>query len=318
MKLSKRIKFELDETRMLILGAQILLGFQFRGVFSETFGELPAISRYLDAAALVLMILVVALLITPGPYHRIVAKGQDDERVERLTDIIAKSALLPFAVALGIDIYIILERIFRSSIAIAAGTAITALALCGWFGLPYASKGRGSAMEIDKDAGTTTDQSATPLTIRIEHMLTEARVVLPGAQALFGFQLSIVLTRSFAELSSAARAIHAASLCLVALAIILLMAPAAYHRIAFGGEESEALHKIGSLMLTAATVPLAAGLAGDVFVVIGKIAGSGEIGLLVGAGTLLLLIGLWHIFPLIARGRRPKRGLVTSGSPGKT
>ena len=57
-------------------------------------------------------------------------------------------------------------------------------------------------MEIDMDARTTTDKSPTPLTIRIEHMLTEARVVLPGAQALFGFQLSIVLTRSFAELSS--------------------------------------------------------------------------------------------------------------------
>jgi hypothetical protein len=70
-------------------------------------------------------------------------------------------------------------------------------------------------------------------------------------------------------------------------------------------------------MLTVATVPLAAGLAGDVYVVIGKIAGSGEIGLLVGAGTLLLLIGLWYIFPLIARGR-PKRGLVASGSPRDT
>jgi hypothetical protein len=30
MELSKKIKIGLDETRMLILGAQILLGFQFR------------------------------------------------------------------------------------------------------------------------------------------------------------------------------------------------------------------------------------------------------------------------------------------------
>jgi Family of unknown function (DUF6328) len=108
MKLSKKIG--LGETRMLILGAQILLGFQFRGVFSETFGELPAISRYLDATGLVLMILLVALLITPGPYHRIVAEGYDDQRVQRLTGIIACYALLPFAVALGIDVYITLER----------------------------------------------------------------------------------------------------------------------------------------------------------------------------------------------------------------
>jgi len=31
MELTKKIKIALDETRMLILGAQILLGFQFRG-----------------------------------------------------------------------------------------------------------------------------------------------------------------------------------------------------------------------------------------------------------------------------------------------
>jgi hypothetical protein len=67
---------------------------------------------------------------------------------------------------------------------------------------------------------------------------------------------------------------------------------AAYHRIVFAGEEREALHRIGILKLTAATVPFAAGLAGDVFVVIGKFVGSGEIGLLVSAGTLRALIHL--------------------------
>jgi hypothetical protein len=35
MKLSKKIKIGLDETRMLILGAEILLGFQFRSVFHD-------------------------------------------------------------------------------------------------------------------------------------------------------------------------------------------------------------------------------------------------------------------------------------------
>jgi hypothetical protein len=35
---------------------------------------------------------------------------------------------------------------------------------------------------------------------------------------------------------------------------------------------------MGSLMLTAATVPVAAGLAGDVFVVFGKMVGSEKLG----------------------------------------
>jgi hypothetical protein len=44
------------------------------------------------------------------------------------------------------------------------------------------------------------DRSVTetaPLHTRIEQMLTEARVILPGAQALLGFQLAIVLTDTF-------------------------------------------------------------------------------------------------------------------------
>src|SRR3984893_11803944 len=70
MELSKKVKVALDETRMLSLGTQILLGFQFRGVFGDGYDQLPADSRYLSGATLGLTICVVGLLITPGPYHR--------------------------------------------------------------------------------------------------------------------------------------------------------------------------------------------------------------------------------------------------------
>jgi hypothetical protein len=142
----------------------------------------------------------------------------------------------------------------------------------------------------------------TPLHQKIDHMLTEARVILPGAQAMLGFQLAIVLTRAFEQLPSELRFVHAASLGLVALAVILLMAPAAYHRIVFAGEDSPDMHRVGSMLVTAATVPLAAGIAGDVYVVIAKIAG-GEIGLASAVLAILLLFGLWYGLPLVARWR---------------
>jgi hypothetical protein len=56
------------------------------------------------------------------------------------------------------------------------------------------------------------ERSSTPLHAKMEEMLTEARVVLPGAQALFGFQLAIVLTQSFEQLPSVSKITHAASL----------------------------------------------------------------------------------------------------------
>jgi Family of unknown function (DUF6328) len=69
MKLPDKAKTALDETRILVLGAQILLGFQFRGVFSEGYDQLPAHSRYLNGLALALMVGAVGLLISPGHYH---------------------------------------------------------------------------------------------------------------------------------------------------------------------------------------------------------------------------------------------------------
>ena len=64
---------------------------------------------------------------------------------------------------------------------------------------------------------------------RIIQMLTEARVVFPGVQAVLGFQLPL---RSW-------KPVNAASLGLITLAAILLIAPAAYHRIAFAGQDTK-------------------------------------------------------------------------------
>jgi hypothetical protein len=81
MKLSQKIKLALEEIRILILGAQILLGFALRGVFADRFDALPAHARYLDGLGVGLLVCVVALLIAPGPYHRIVEQGQDSGRL---------------------------------------------------------------------------------------------------------------------------------------------------------------------------------------------------------------------------------------------
>jgi hypothetical protein len=310
MELSKKVKTALDETRMLILGAQILLGFQFRGVFSDGYEQLPSHALYLDGIALGLMICVIALLITPGPYHRIVEDGNDSGSFHRLVTIIAGIALLPFALALGFDLLIISERVFGELAGAAAGTAATAMAVAFWYGFPVLRTQYIGEQERAVSKSRTGEQSSTPLHAKIEQMLTEARVVLPGAQALFGFQLAIVLTQSFEQLPSASKISHAASLFLVALAIVLLMAPAAYHRIVYAGEDSQDMHRVGSVLVTAATVPLALGLVGDVYVVITKIVGSPTAGMIAGSLALVLLIGLWHVFPLVALSLRKRHRSV--------
>jgi hypothetical protein len=311
MELAKKVKIALDETRMLILGAQILLGFQLRGVFSDGYQQLPTHVRYLDGLALALMVCVVGLLITPGPYHRIVERGGDSEQLHRLVTVVADLALLPFALALGLDVVITAGRILGEAAGVAAGIVATAVAIGFWYGFPWLRKryaGRQERAMINRNNGKS---SETPLNTKIEQMLTEARVVLPGAQALFGFQLAIVLTQSFEQLPEASRVIHAVAIILVALAVVLLMAPAAYHRIVYAGEDTHDMYRVGSALVTLATFPLAFGLAADIYVVIAKIMGSPTTGSIAAVLSLGGLIGLWHVYPVTAARLRNRAGQIS-------
>jgi len=140
---------------------------------------------------------------------------------------------------------------------------------------------------------------------RIDQMLTEARMILPGAQALLGFQLAIVISQSFDRLAPAVKSIHGAALLLVALSIVLLMAPAAYHRMVYAGEDSESFLRIGGRFVTSSTIPLALGLAADVYVACTKIFGSDLAAAAAGLAVLALLTGLWHALPLALRRQKP-------------
>jgi hypothetical protein len=44
-EIERKLKTALDESRLLILGAQVLFGFQFQGAFQELFSELPRASQ---------------------------------------------------------------------------------------------------------------------------------------------------------------------------------------------------------------------------------------------------------------------------------
>src|SRR5690242_8996385 len=121
--LSGKVQNALDETRMLILGAQVLLGFQYRGIFEPGFQRLPAQTQELKVFALGLMLLAVALLLAPGAFHRIVANGQDSTSVTTFTGRIASLALLPFAFGIGIDLYVATSTTVEGPTAILIGVA---------------------------------------------------------------------------------------------------------------------------------------------------------------------------------------------------
>src|SRR2546423_11488093 len=70
-----------------------------------------------------------------------------------------------------------------------------------------------------------------PLSKAAEYLLDECRMVLPGIQALFGFQLIAVFNPAFQQkLSGSEQRLHLFAIALVAIAVALIMTPAALHR----------------------------------------------------------------------------------------
>ena len=189
-----------------MLGAQILLGFQFNGAFQTRFDALSPPAMIVDAIALLLMLSSVGLLIAPSAFHRIVDRGASTGRTLVVTSLCAAASLLPFAAALGIDLALALLRTVQNAVfSIAAGASFALMGVAAWYGLGWIMRNHQGAAERRQAELDRSVTETAPLHTRIEQMLTEARVILPGAQALLGFQLAIVLTDTFEKLPSLPR-----------------------------------------------------------------------------------------------------------------
>lgn len=303
MSLSKKVKVGLDETRILILGSQILLGFQFQGAFRPGFEGLPFHDRLVWVVALGFITLAVALLITPSVQHRMIEEGRDTKRLLGVIRRYAGLSLGPFALVLGADLFLAAEQVLGLWQGATVGIVVCLLAFLFWYGL-----GALKARTIgDKERAMTRrepEHEHTSLETKIEQMLTEARVILPGAQALLGFQLVITFSDAFEKLPFASKVVHLVALGLLALTVIWLMAPAAFHRIVYAGEDTPELHALGTRFLLAASVTLALGISADLGVVVGKVINSDQAGAAAAVASLCLLTGLWHVYPLVLRARR--------------
>jgi hypothetical protein len=297
MQLERQLKIALDESRLLILGAQVLFGFQFNGVFQEQFKELPAASRILVCAGLFLILIAVALLIAPSMQHRIVEKGQDSQRVLALATLCAGAALLPISLALSLDMFVTMERIFTSSTGAIAGVVFFSIAMTCWYLLEFIIKKRRPPMANHEPP------KPTPLETQVDQLLTEARIIIPGVQALLGFQLTVTLTQAFQELPMEAKIAHAVALCCIGLAVVLLMAPASLHRISFGGQDDPEFLTIASVFVVAAPLPLAFGIGLDSYVAAGRALQSEVAAIILASSAVLVLLGMWYAYPFWRRMR---------------
>jgi len=301
MDIESRLKTALDESRLLILGAQVLFGFQFESVFQELFADISPTGRYIHSVGLALMLTSISLLIAPSLFHQIIFAGESRPAAVRSATTLAGASLLPLTLALGISTFVTFDYAFNRASGIIFGLSLTAVALVLLYGL-------GFALRRKPENPMSETSNRTSLKSKLEQMLTEARVIIPGGQALLGFQLIAVLTKAFNELPATFKYIHCAGLCAVALSVVLLMTPAAIHRLAFHGEDDPDFFRIGSRLVVAASIPLAIGISAAVAVVFFKTTDDAKIAFAAGLAALFGLLGFWLVYPLSRQGYRTLEG----------
>lgn len=91
-------------------------------------------------------------------------------------------------------------------------------------------------------------------------LLTELRVVLPGAQVLLAFLFTVPFAARFGGISRSQRVGYFISLLFTATGTVLLMAPSIYHRLRWGRGGKSDVIRVGHWLFLVGTASLALGL----------------------------------------------------------
>ena len=296
MKLQDRVEDGLNELRIVLLGGQVFAAFAYNSCFQSGFSSLPPRALWAQAAAITIITATFGWLLWPPAFHQIADAGLLTRRIQHLTSRVLDWGLFPLAVAVALCTLPVAVSVgFKHTWWPVPATAIAALV--AWYA--------GAAVKHNRHHEPD-EKEAEALEQRIKLVLTECRVVLPGAQATLGFLFADVFVESFKQLPRSSQYTHVSSLVLVLIATILLMTPAAFHRLATEGEPTESVHTVASRALLAALVFLAPGMGAELFVVLRKLTSQFSLSMAIAAAFVLLSYSLWFGFSAIARQHQQK------------
>jgi uncharacterized membrane protein len=155
---------------------------------------------------------------------------------------------------------------------------------------------------LDPDSPGGVSLEATRLDREHQELFHELRAVIPGAQVLFAFLLTVAFTPVFSELGTDERAVYFATFILAGIALCLLLSPAAYHRIQFRRGDKDVMLRLANLEALVAMVLLSISLSGVVYL-IGSVVYTTELAIASAASLWLLTLIVWWIIPLTRRRR---------------
>jgi membrane-bound acyltransferase YfiQ involved in biofilm formation len=112
-----------------------------------------------------------------------------------------------------------------------------------------------------------TEEDQERLNRQMTELLNELRVAMPGVQVLFAFLLAVPFQQRFQEVNDFQRDVYFVTLLAAMAATAFLIAPSAYHRIAFGQHEKPNIILVGTVQFVCGLIALAIAMNGAVLLV---------------------------------------------------
>lgn len=123
--------------------------------------------------------------------------------------------------------------------------------------------------EIRRDLEREENAETTKQRLEREHgeMIQELRALIPGAEVQFGFLLAICFTSEFDNLSLVQSWVYYATLLFTGSALVLLMSPAAHHRLRFRAGDKDRIMRRGNRDAIAGSVLIGIAFTGVIYLV---------------------------------------------------
>jgi cation transport ATPase len=112
-----------------------------------------------------------------------------------------------------------------------------------------------------------TEEDQERLNRQMTELLNELRVAMPGVQVLFGFLLTVPFAQGFKDVNAFQRDVYFVTLLAAAVATAFLIAPSAYHRMAFQTGDKPRIIRVGSIQFICGLVALAIAMNGAILLV---------------------------------------------------
>lgn len=151
-----------------------------------------------------------------------------------------------------------------------------------------------------------------------EELFHELRAVIPGAEVLFAFLLTVAFSQRMDTLTSTQRGVYYGTLLSAGAALVLLLAPSAFHRLRFRKHDKEAMMITATVEAIVALWLISLSIAGAVFLIT-DILFSTTWAALAAGGIFLLAVTCWWIIPLSRRAAQdtPRDDMPTRYSSGR-